>query len=233
MAELMVGSHIIQGHFGSYYSMLFIPAGILLCLIIKYGSDLNVLNKGLSISSIGYDNYESELDRDRLELALIEAQKTNNYVFVIADTPIRLSEFGSGLLGFKDDSKIPPNHLNYLSGLTSFYELCLVSCEMLYMDQKRNGREAFAVRAAYDEFIRYGIFELNKPDISDFNSKNNIVSCNQVNSKFLFNRIPPASIINFNGFQFRILENRRLIFAKYNALFFLCLFNRKIKVINC
>jgi hypothetical protein len=214
--------------------MIFIPIGILLYLAIKYGSDLNMVNKGLAISSTGYDYLAFGLDKRDLSNLLSGAQKINNDFFIIENMPIRLSELGLCILGFKDVAGIPSNHLNYLGGLASFYGLGESWNGMLCINNIEDKRNMFAARMIYDEFIKHGLFEIDKSDGAiSFIKRNCVILCNEIHSEFLFSDIPVVNIVDLKGLQDKIFGSKKFIFAKYNALLMLYLQNGHIKVMNC
>lgn len=226
----MIKSHTIQMHSGSYYGMLFIPVGIILYLAIKYGSDLNVLNRGLTISGTEYENSSFGYDKGKLRQLFGLAQKINDDTFMIAHMPIRLEEFKFGRLWLGDATKIPSNHLDYLGGLMGFYGFGDFHNRLLYVNDEKNKHWAFEARVAYDQFIKSGFFELDKSDnVASFINKNHIVSCRDISSKFS----TMLNVINLNDFQCKLFKNKCNVFSKYNSLFPLYMRWSRVKVINC
>lgn len=231
----MVDAHAITGYYGNYYGMLFIPVGILLYLAIKYSSDFNALNKWVIINSAECRYPAHRISRDSLSSALDKTQNVNDSEFIIKHMPIRLSELRFSSLRADNSTALSPNHLNYLTALVDAYGLAKTHGDMLYIGHEKSASTAFAAREAYDEFIKYGLFDINKTDsISGFVSRNCIVASKDINSKCLCDKdMPLANVINFNGFQCRIFERRKSLFAKYNSLLLLSTVCGHVKVVNC
>lgn len=194
-------------------------------LLIKFGSDFSVSNKGLIINS-EIDDAKLRHNSNNLRNLLDIVQQSNDNVFIIKGLPVNLNELASST---GDIDKY------YLRSIIDFNSIATTHNDMLCIKNEKSIYDSFAARMVYDEFVKHGNFEVRSGSYAKLFKINRLVKTSELNSLFLYRRkkYSAINIVNFNSLQCRIFETKKHIFSKGNALQLLLSLEGFIRVMNC
>ncbi len=230
----MVISTIHYVNYSSYYSLFLILIGLLLCLLLKFGSDFSLSERNIVIGCDDYSGADiSRMDSSGLLKAIDAGIEANDNRSIIGGLPLRIKE-----LKFADKN---PNHGTfgikyYVNSLISLNERVTAYKDMVWRGSEANSYRWFVARIVYDSIIEQGLFSIRIHDnISGLLLRNSIFIGKELqiinmqqkrDRKFL-------NIVNLNDQEKRVFEYKKTILAKGNSLLLFLLLNDLVRVINC
>ena len=155
----------MHNNYGNYYTLLLIPVGLCLCLLIKLLSDQTYTNRSVVLNTGEY--YKSGMDS--LEKVLNERirrrQELNDRTFIVKGLPLLLSEIAfPSYCALQEERPYMDSIRRYARMLCDYYGVGAVHGEMLWCGDADLMHDALSARLIYDEFIRSGGFRLKQTD---------------------------------------------------------------------
>jgi hypothetical protein len=155
--------HQGNAHYGSYYTLLLIPVGLLVFVLIKLLSESVYSSKPIVINTGDYPEHDGTKP---LEMVLQERmrrrQELNDRTFIVRGLPLLLSEllppFGFTL---GEPAKSSDNLTAYTAMLCNYYGLGIVHDGMVWRGSADSCISAFRARMVYEDFIKSGNPKIN------------------------------------------------------------------------
>lgn len=206
-----------------------------MCLLIKIVSDLSSSNKDLTI----YDNDTSKLeiiDKEDFNTQILNVQKANDMRFMVKNLPIKLNElaFGSSIFS-STELNLENKKRQYLCRLLDSEELIKVHNNIIINTNFDGAANFFSARKIYDESLDRGFFKISKNmEIEELLISNDIMLTSSLSAREINrNKKIDRTVISFSTFQDKILESKKCLFEKNNALLLFLSVNGFIRVVNC
>jgi hypothetical protein len=209
-------------HNFNYYSTALIPLGVVFYLMIKFGADFRISNRGLVLHHTAAETLEFEKIRDRVLGMIKKSHKLNDSVFMIKNLPIRLNE----ITNLYDTG--------FMKAQLRFNEI-KVFHDFVWPKEQKDYSNGFITRVIYDQFMKYDNFSLSGNDkFPDILGKNSIleekyITLNNLSTPEKNVRI---SVLNHSN-NSKHFESRKSYLGKGNALMLFISLNNFVDVINC
>lgn len=203
-----------------YYGLVFLVVGVLLYLLIRFGSDITASNKRLVVRSGDSSASGKAGESTAYLISLVQkVREIEDNTLMVKGLPIRLSELemicAGATFGLENTN--------------------IIHNGMLYTGSTKEPYIEFGARMTYDEFVEHGNFTVRKNDsFSRLLGRNHIVAGIDLALAIMAkNSNNVASVLNFNKEQELILEARKRLFLQGNALLLFLSINGFVRVMTC
>ncbi len=221
----------------NYYTFLLIPAGMMVCLLIKFGSDSNMSRKSIVINCEIYpDKSKRKIGISELLSAIYAELGKNNTCFMIRDLPIRFCEIELGRRGSNVRGANFISEMNIVKNYIELNSLAKVCGDMLCMDELDDYGNVFAARFVYDILIREGSFGIsNRRNIDHLLNKNRVTTVDVLSREKLSDGMPgkPLTIVSFGEAKRKKINVAELIFSSGNSLLLGFSASGLMRVVDC
>lgn len=225
----------VNAYQNSYYTIILLPIGLCIYLVIKFGSDFHMSNKGFTINSFD-NNYNRELLSNEFLVNVVhEAQKLNDINLMFSSLPVMTYEINFIKISNRK-SKEQNVRYDYISTLLYFYEFGFTNKGIILEKHVEDRFNVFAARLLYNEYIEHGNIQVNNcNNIAKLINSNRIIPSSNISIKEIETKIRKSviKVVNLNLSNHKIFENRMNLTKKGNAVIFLYQLNGLIKVIDC
>lgn len=202
----------------NYYSLFFIPIGILILAIAKFGSDLSFSDKRLIINSNDQSEIIPYTTKSELSAEISRIRTKNDKTFIFKEMSINVNE-----LEILKTIKIKSE---YLGPILELYGFGMIRNDLLLENVQGKVQCKYLIgRIVYEKFIETGDFKIGKSSsVSEFLKINYIETDANLPFTFRDNR----RIVDFNN----NLEHITYLPFVNNALILFLSLTGFIKVIN-
>ncbi len=220
----------------SYYTLLLIPLGIALCIVIKFLSDSSITNAKLFINISDDTSFGMQKKgKDEVLTAIDDAGKKDDMQNIIRGLPVSIAAIESKLcrygISIRADTKYSIDLKSYIeiNGLGKVYN------GLLCMTMIDDYRETLLAKMAYERFIECGGFILRKGDsIGSFIKNNNMIDYSAINfGRLNSNCRYPISIFSFGKLDSKRIAMQELICSKGNSSLLMLSLSGLAVVVDC